>query len=184
MVRICDCFPGLKENVAGREARYTDNPEAAAPDGPHAALTVKVVSVGDLDELVHCERSGHKFVISEPTYVGGRNIAAWPLEYLLGGAVGCFAAVFAFYAAKLGVDYDSFEATVRTNLDLRGHMIPDAPPSGFQGIELDLRVVSDAPEERLKEVERLALKGCPGIDTLRRPMSVESKLTVETAAAV
>ena len=178
MRSMCDCLPQLKENVLEREARYRANPEKPAPEGPNYALEVKVTSVGDLDEVVRCNASGHEFVISEPTAVGGRDIAPWPLEYLLGGAVGCFAAVFAFYAAKLDVKYDSFEATARTRIDVRGHMIPEAPPSGFQGVELDLQVVSDEPEERLKEVERLALKGCPGIDTLRNPMPVTSKLRV------
>src|SRR5262249_16039478 len=30
-----------------------------------------------------------------------------------------------------------------------------------------LRVTSEAPEDKLKEVERLAFAGCPGINTLR-----------------
>jgi hypothetical protein len=43
-------------------------------------------------------------------------------------------------------------------------------------------VRSDAPAEKLKEVERLALAGCPGIATLRDPVPVESHLTVTSAA--
>ena len=99
-----------------------------------------------------------------------------------------FAAVFAFYAAKLGVNYESFEAVARTNFDVRGHMMPDAPPSGFQRVTIAINVKSDASPETLREVERLALQGCPGIATLRDPVAVESPLTVtasaENAAAV
>ena len=35
-----------------------------------------------------------------------------------------------------------------------------------------------APEDKLKEVERLSFEGCPGINTLREPVPVETRLTV------
>ena len=183
MAKVCDCFPELKATTEAREARYHAHPEKAAPEGPQSMVEVKVTSIGQLNELVETKKSGHKFIISEPVHVGGQNCAPTPLEFLLSGAVGCYAAVFAFYAAKLGVAYDSFEAVARTNFDVRGHMMPDAPPSGFQKVTIEIAVRSDAPAEKLKEVERLALAGCPGIATLRDPVPVESTLTVTRAAA-
>ena len=178
MVKVCDCFPELKELTEARERRYRAHPEKPAPEGPQSFVEVKVTSIGQLNELVEAKRSGHKFIISEPVHVGGQNCAPSPLEFLLSGAVGCYAAVFAFYAAKLGVAYDSFEAVARTNMDVRGHMMPDAPPSGFNKVTIEIDVVSDAPREKLAEIERLALAGCPGINTLRHPVPVESRLTV------
>jgi uncharacterized OsmC-like protein len=166
----------LKEVTEKREARYRANPDAQSSNGgAHYELQVVVRSIGHLDEHVKT-KSGHEFIISEPLEVGGRNIATWPLEYLLGGAVGCYAAVFAFYAAKLNVSYDELEIKVKTFIDVRGHMIPDSPPSAFQKVVMELHVVSDEPEEKIKEIERLALAGCPGIDTLRRPVPIESNL--------
>jgi hypothetical protein len=38
--------------------------------------------------------------------------------------------------------------------------------------------VSDAPADKLREVERLAFEGCPGISTLREPVPVETRLEV------
>src|SRR4029077_4587727 len=131
--------------------------------------------------MVACKKSGHKFIISEPVHVGGQNVAPTPLEFLLSGAVGCYAAVFAFYAAKMGVNYESFEAVARTTFDVRGHMMPDAPPSGFQKVTIAINVKSDAPVEKLREIERLARNGCPGIATLRDPVAIETTLTVATA---
>ncbi len=113
-------------------------------------------------------------------HVGGQNVAPTPLEFLLSGAAGCYAAVFAFYAAKLGVEYESFEATARADFDVRGHMMPEAPPSGFKSMTIDMRIVSDAPAEKLAEIERLALAGCPGIATLRNPVEVRSRLAVSS----
>lgn len=183
MVKVCDCFPELKELTEARERRYKANPDKAAPEGPQASLQVTIKSIGQLNEIAECRNSGHKFIISEPRHVGGQNVSPTPLEFMLSGAVGCYAAVFAFYAAKMGVEYDSFEAVASTNLDVRGHMIPDSPPSGFQRVTIDVKVVSNAAPEVLKEIERLASEGCPGLNTLRHPVPIETRLNVEPLAA-
>jgi uncharacterized OsmC-like protein len=178
IMAVCDCFPELQSVTDAREARYRADPTKRAPEGPQSSLEIKVTSVGNLNERVETRNSNQTFVISEPKHVGGVADAPTPLEYLLSGAVGCYAAVFAFYAAKLGVNYESFEAVARTNFDVRGHMMPDAPFSGFQKVKIDMNVKSDAPLEKLREIERLALAGCPGIATLREPVPVETTLTL------
>ena len=61
-------------------------------------------------------------------------------------------------------------------------MMPDAPPSGFQKVTIAINVKSDAPQEKLREIERLALDGCPGIATLRDPVAVETTLDVQPPA--
>ena len=181
MAAVCDCFPELKSITDAREARYRADPQRSAPEGPQSILEVTVTSIGRLNERAKTRNSGQHFTISEPKHVGGLADAPTPLEYLLSGAVGCYAAVFAFYAAKLGVDYESFEAVARTNFDARGHMMPDAPPAGFQKVTIAISVKSDAPAERLAEIERLALQGCPGIATLRDPVPVETTLAITPA---
>jgi len=182
MFNVCDCFPVLKETTEAREKRYLADPSQAAPVGPQSWVEVKVTSIGNLNELVECKKSGNKFIISEPIHVGGQNVAPTPLEFLLSGAIGCYAAVYAFYAAKMGVNYTEFVAVARTTLDVRGHMIPDAPPSGFQKVEIHVDVVSDAPVEVLEEIQRLALAGCPGINTLRNPVEISGRVNVTRPA--
>jgi len=181
-IRVCDCFPQLKEVTLAREARYLgEAADRPAPEGPHSTVHVRVTSVGDLNEEARSMKSGRSWTISEPQHVGGLADAPTPLEYLLSGAVGCFAAVFAFYAAKHDVPYTSFEATALAELDVRGHMIEDAPPSGFRNVTLELKVASDAPREQLERIQQLALNGCPGIATLRDPVAIDSSLTIEEA---
>ena len=51
----------------------------------------------------------------------------------------------------------------------------------FQNVTIAIKVTSDAPPEKLREVEQLALKGCPGIATLRDPVAVSTTLTVTAA---
>ena len=178
MGKVCDCFPELKAVTEAREQRYRAHPERPAPEGPQSYVEVKVTSIGQLNELVEAKKSGYKFMISEPVHVGGQSCAPTPLEFLLSGAVGCYAAVFAFYAAKLGVVYESFEAVARTDFDVRGHMIEGAPTSKFKKVTIAVNIVSDAPTDLLAEVERLSFAGCPGINTLREPVPVETTLMV------
>jgi uncharacterized OsmC-like protein len=170
----------LKEVTLARETRYLgDAADKPAPEGPHSTVHVRVSSVGELNEEARSMKSGRTWTISEPEHVGGLADAPTPLEYLLSGAVGCFAAVFAFYAAKLDVPYESFEATAVAELDVRGHMIEGAPPSGFRSVRIDVSVASDAPREDLEQVHRLALAGCPGIATLRDPVAIDANLTTQ-----
>jgi uncharacterized OsmC-like protein len=144
---------------------------------------VRVISTGGLNEEARSEKSGRTWTISEPEHVGGVADAPTPLEYLLSGAVGCFAAVFAFYAAKLDVPYDSFEATALAEFDVRGHVIEGAPPSGFRSVRIEVAVASAAPREELERIHELALAGCPGIATLRDPVAIDSTLTTQEVAA-
>src|SRR5262249_56823266 len=82
MAKVCDCFPQLKEITDARERRYRADPEKPAPEGPQSFVEVKVTSIGGLYHPVQCKRSGVKFVISEPSHVGGENCAPRPLEIL------------------------------------------------------------------------------------------------------
>jgi uncharacterized OsmC-like protein len=174
----------LRQVTLARESRYLgEAADKPAPDGPHSTVHVRVTSVGELNEEARSMKSGRTWTISEPEHVGGLADAPTPLEYLLSGAVGCFAAVFAFYAAKLDVPYERFEATALAELDVRGHMIEGAPPSGFRSVRLDVAVASEAPREQLERVHALALAGCPGIATLRDPVAIDSTLQLEEVAA-
>ena len=57
------------------------------------------------------------------------------------------------------------------------------PRAAYAACSALLRVTSDAPEDKLREVERLAFAGCPGISTLRAPVPVETRLEVTRGKA-
>lgn len=178
-VDMCACLPRIREITLEREARYIADPHAAAPHGPQSTVEVEVTSVGELNEQARSLKSGREWVISEPTHVGGLANAPTPLEYLLSGVLGCFAAVFAFYAAKHEVDFHAFNVKGTARMDVRGHMMADAPPAGFQSVDIAVTVRSDAPDEKLQQMLDLAMAGCPGIDTLRSPVDLRPTLTVQ-----
>lgn len=91
---ICDCFPALRETTLARERRYLTDPSRPAPEGPQLTVEVRVVSTGDLNDRAESLKSGRTWTISEPRHVGGLADAPTPLEYLLSGVLGCFAAVY------------------------------------------------------------------------------------------
>ena len=177
---VSACFPALKKVTLEREARYVEDATAMAPQGPQSTVEVAVRSIGELNELARSLKSGRSWVISEPPHVGGLANAPTQLEYLLSGALGCFAAVFAFYAAKWDVRYDTFEASAKADLDVRGHMMEDAPPSGFRRvtIHVDIGVSGEPDQAALERVLRATMQGCPGISTLRDPVHLEAKMNV------
>lgn len=178
-VDMCDCLPRIREVTLEREARYLKDPDAAAPHGPQSTVEVEVTSIGELNEEAKSLKSGRSWIISEPAHVGGLADAPTPLEYLLSGVLGCFAAVYAFYAAKHGVDFHAFNVKGLARMDVRGHMIEDAPPAGFRTVDIAVTVKSDAPEEKLQWILDLAMAGCPGIDTLRSPVELRPTLTID-----
>jgi len=183
---VCACFPALKKVTLDREARYIEDPNAAAPQGPQSTVEVGIRSVGELNELACSLKSGRSWVISEPGHVGGLANAPTPLEYLLSGAMGCFAAVFAFYAAKWDVKYDTFEASAKADLDVRGHMMEDAPPSGFRRvtIHVDIGVSEKLDQKALDRVLEAAVRGCPGISTVKDPVNLEANMSVCSTPAL
>lgn len=182
---VSACFPALKKVTLDREARYIEDPNAVAPGGPQSTVEVAVRSVGELNEVASSLKSGRTWVISEPAHVGGLADAPTPLEYLLSGVMGCFAAVFAFYAAKWDIKYDTFEASAKAELDVRGHMMEDAPPSGFRRvtIQVEVGVSEELDREALDRVLQAAMQGCPGISTLRDPVQLEANMNVSSAPA-
>ena len=50
------------------------------------------------------------------------------------------------------------------------------------GARLAKREAPEATREQLERVHELALKGCPGISTLRDPVAVDSSLSTQEAA--
>ena len=56
-------------------------------------------------------------------------------------------------------------------------------PLGLPKVTISISVASDAPADKLREIERLAFEGCPGISTLRQPVPVETRLEVTPTTA-
>ena len=61
-------------------------------------------------------------------------------------------------------------------------MMEDAPPSGFRRvvIDVDVGVTGEPDTAALDRVLQAAMKGCPGISTLREPAQLEANINVKS----
>jgi len=111
------------------------------------------------------------FEMDNPTFMGGGGKFPGPMHYCFFGLASCYAGTFAAMAAILGIELKRL--TTRVEADVNFSQVFGA---GDQPIMEEVRVMldvsSDAPEEKIKEAEALALQRCPVVFTLRNPVKL------------
>jgi uncharacterized OsmC-like protein len=115
-----------------------------------------------------------------PAALGGTNLAPSPTVYLLGALAAC-AVVFTrdTLAPQLGIRVDDVSATAGCRTDSRGLLgMPGAEP-GLADIQLEIRVDSPEPRERMDELRHAWEERCPIFLALINPNAVSLRL--ETA---
>ena len=119
----------------------------------------------------------HVFVKDEPPVLLGNDNGANPVEYLLAGLAGCLTTSLVAHAAAKGIKLDSVESTLEGNIDLRGlfQMDENVNP-GYESIQVNFKIESDAPKETLQELVELAKKSSPVCNTVTKPTPVNVKL--------
>ncbi len=119
----------------------------------------------------------HVFVKDEPPVLLGNDNGANPVEYLLAGLAGCLTTSLVAHAAAKGIKLDSVESTLEGNIDLRGLLQMDENVNpGYESIQVNFKIESDAPKETLQELVELAKKSSPVCNTITRPTPVNVKL--------
>jgi uncharacterized OsmC-like protein len=108
-------------------------------------------------------------------FLGGEGLAPDPIQYCLYGLAACYAGTFVGLAAAQGVVLRSLSVVAENRVDLsRSLGLSDAPV--VEQVSLTLEVDTDAGEEQLAELERLARDRCPGVYCLSNPIPIELKL--------
>ncbi len=119
----------------------------------------------------------HTFVKDEPPVLLGNDNGANPVEYLLAGLAGCLTTSLVAHAAAKGIKLDSVESTLEGNIDLRGLLQMDENVNpGYESIQVNFKIESDAPKETLQELVELAKKSSPVCNTVTKPTPVNVKL--------
>lgn len=115
------------------------------------------------------------FEVDNPTFMGGGGNLPGPMHYCFFGLASCYAGTFATMAAMLGIELKKL--TTRVEADVNFSRVFDAGDQPImEEVRVILRVVSEAPEEKIKEVEALALQRCPVVFTLRNPVKLTPSL--------
>lgn len=108
-------------------------------------------------------------------FMGGGGLKPDPVTYCLYGFASCFAGTFVAIASAEGIELHKLEVTLENPVDLsRSAGVSDRPVT--EGISATLHVESDATDEKLEEVRRLAEERCPGVYCVTNPIPFSSRV--------
>ena len=118
------------------------------------------------------------FESDQPKNLGGGGTSPGPLHYCFFGLVSCYTATFAAMAAMKGIELKMLTARLEGNLNFSRVFGLSKEPV-MEEIRIILQVVSDAPREKLEEVEKLASERCPAVFALTEKVRLTTGLDVE-----
>lgn len=117
------------------------------------------------------------FEMDSPTFMGGGGNLPGPMHYCFYGLASCYTATFVTMASMLGIELKKLTTRVEADINFsRVFGISDAPV--MEEVRVTLSVVSDAPEEKIKEAEELAIQRCPVVYTLKNPVKLTPFLKI------
>ncbi len=157
----------------------------AVNSNPQVATSVfRASSFSDQDDLaIRSQIRGFTTTMDEPLELGGTDSGPNPVEMLLAALGSCQEIVYRAYASIMGLKIERIEVHAKGYLDLRGLLNLAEVPSGFSQISFTTRIISDEPEEKIRQLAELVEKHCPVMDSLMREVSVGGKVEVQKTAA-
>lgn len=112
----------------------------------------------------------------EPADLAGTETGPTPEEMLLGAVGQCLAVGYAGAAASRGIRIDSLVIEVRGKVNLpAAYGVAEGNP-GFDRIEVDVHLESDASREQLEALHEQVVARAPIPNTVARPVEVDAKL--------
>ncbi|MCG9894929.1 MAG: OsmC family protein [Fimbriimonadaceae bacterium] len=120
---------------------------------------------------------GFHLVVDEPPALGGEDIGANPVEYLLAALLGCLNVVCHLVAKERGIDIKRLRLEAEGPLDpARLFGDPQAARAGFQEIRVTLHLESDATAEALTDWLEEVERRCPVSDNLTQATPIHLAL--------
>lgn len=122
---------------------------------------------------------GGKIVLEsdQPKNLGGGGTRPGPLHYCFFGLVSCYTATFATIASQMDIRLSKLSAKLEGDLNFSRVFGLSQEPV-MEEIRITLEVESDAPREKLEEVERLAYERCPAIFALTERVKLNTMMKV------
>jgi uncharacterized OsmC-like protein len=110
---------------------------------------------------------GFKMVIDEPKMLGGENLGANPVEYLLGALSGCLNVVGHIVAQEMGFDFNGMEIDIEGGLNPAKFMgKPSDERTGYQFIDAKIKLNTEMDSETLKKWVKEVEERCPVSDNI------------------
>lgn len=118
------------------------------------------------------------FISDEPESLGGTNMGASPVEYVLGALAACQEIVIKAHALALGIDVKSVTVQVTGDLDLQGFLnLSDDVRPGFKNVEISTDIdTNEEDQEKLNQLKDISFKNCPVLDIIKNPVPVEGSI--------
>ncbi len=113
----------------------------------------------------------------QPSILGGGGTRPGPLHYCFFGLVSCYAATFATVASQMGLALKKLSGRLEADLNFSRVFGLSQDPI-MEEVRITLHVESDAPREKLAEVERLAYDRCPAVFALTSQVRLKPTLEV------
>lgn len=127
--------------------------------------------------IINYEGGQTRFDMDSPVFMGGRGSLPGPMHYCFYGLASCYTATFATMAAMLGVKLKKLSTRVEADINFsRVFGLGDQPI--MNEVRVKLTVQSDAPLEKIKQAEELALQRCPVVYTLKNPIKLSPSLEI------
>lgn len=111
----------------------------------------------------------------EPVELAGTNKGPSPEEMLLGAVGQCLAVGYAGAASARGIRINSLEIDVAGHVNLPAAYGVEEGHPGFDRIEVNVNLDSDAPAEELEDLHRKVVERAPIPQTVSRPVEVDVK---------
>ncbi len=113
------------------------------------------------DQLQEAKARDYALVCDEPSSLGGSDRGPNPLEFFMAAVGFCENVTFARWAALGGLEFESFETSVRGHWDRRGQGEWEGVEPAFRDFVVETRVNSKAPLDKIREVVRTTHLRCP-----------------------
>ena len=134
---------------------------------------INAKSNGDMKTEVQARK--FKIIVDEPESMGGKDEGATPLELVLASLAGCYTVVGNFAARELGFELRGLD------IEIEGEMNPARfagksreERAGFQSINVNIKVDSDADTKTLENWISIIEDRCPVTENLtnRTPLNI------------
>ena len=128
----------------------------------------------------HVRSKPFVFTKDEPEILLGTDKGANPVEYALTALAGCVTTTLVYWAAAKGIKLNKVESTLEGDIDLQGFLNLDENVTvGYESIQINFKIDSDASEETLQELVEIVKKRSPTANTISNATPVNITLSKE-----
>lgn len=118
---------------------------------------------------LRAERGEFTLQSDEPSFLGGGGSAPNPVQYCIYGAISCYAATFAKWAAMEGVVLKSLRVKAVAEMDMtRSFGISQNPV--IESLRWEVTISTDADDEKIGYIKKIAEERCPAYFCLANPI--------------